>query len=122
MSATTAEKPSGVAPKKKRRLKFPTAITTLAIVTVLVWVAAIFIPSGQYQTDETGAPIPGSFEEVPSPLEGWDRIRELILSPVNGLYGIRTGPPVSSTPRTSAGCSARSVSSCSSWRSARSSP
>ncbi len=91
MSATTAEKPSGVAPKKKRTLKFPTAITTLAIVTVLVWVAAIFIPSGQYQTDETGAPIPGSFEEVPSPLEGWDRIRELILSPVNGLYGIQDG-------------------------------
>ena len=89
MSATTAEKPPDVAPRKKRSLRFPTAITTLAIVTVLVWVAAIFIPSGRYQTDDTGGPIPGSFEEVPSPLEGWDRIRELILSPVNGLYGIQ---------------------------------
>ena len=31
-------------------LKFPGAVTTLAIVTVLVWVAALFIPSGRYLT------------------------------------------------------------------------
>lgn len=86
-AATTQEAPE--ASPKKRSLRFPSAITTLAIVTVAVWVAAIFIPSGQYQVDEVGAPVPGTFEQVPSPLDGWDRIRELVLSPVNGLYGIQ---------------------------------
>jgi len=87
---STTETAEATAPARpRRRLRFPTAITTLAIVTVAVWVAAIFIPSGQYQVDADGAPVPGTFENVDSPLDGWDRVRELILSPVNGLYGIQ---------------------------------
>jgi len=86
--STTTEPAEETAPAR-RRLRFPSAITTLAIVTVAVWVAAIFIPSGQYQVDADGAPVPGTFENVDSPLDGWDRVRELILSPVNGLYGIQ---------------------------------
>lgn len=88
MSTTTTE-PRDAGPRKKRRLAFPSAITTLAIVTVAVWVAAIFIPSGQYQVDEHGAPVPGSYEQVSSPLTGWARVQQLILSPVNGLYGVQ---------------------------------
>jgi hypothetical protein len=39
-------------------------VTTLAIVIVAVWVAALFLPSGDYQRDEAGSPIPGTFEQV----------------------------------------------------------
>ena len=46
----------------KRGFKFPGPVTTLAIVTLLVWVAALFIPSGRYQTDVDGSPIPGTYE------------------------------------------------------------
>jgi uncharacterized ion transporter superfamily protein YfcC len=70
-------------------LKFPGAAATLAIVTVLVWVAALFIPSGRYQTDADGSPIPGTFEQVPSPLSFEQRVEQLILAPVNGVYGLR---------------------------------
>ena len=34
------------AAQPKKRVQFPGAVTTLAIVTVLVWVAALFIPPG----------------------------------------------------------------------------
>ena len=43
------------------RFKFPGAVATLAIVTVLVWVAALFIPAGLYLSDVDGSPIPGTF-------------------------------------------------------------
>ena len=48
--------------------RFPGAVATLAIVTVLVWLAALFIPSGRYQVDADGSPIPGTYERTPSPL------------------------------------------------------
>ncbi len=70
-------------------LKFPGAVATLAIVTVLVWVAALFIPSGRYQTDSAGSPIPGTFEQVPSPLSFSETVEQLVLAPVNGVYGLR---------------------------------
>ena len=61
----------------------------LAIVTVLVWVAALFIPSGSYQVDADGSPIPGTYERTPSPLSTADTLRQLALAPVNGVYGLR---------------------------------
>ena len=69
--------------------RFPGTVTTLAIVTVLVWVAALFIPSGTYQIDEGGSPIPGSYERTPSPLGPVEALRQLVLAPVNGTYGLR---------------------------------
>jgi len=41
---------------QKWRFQFPSAVTTLAIVSILVWVAALFIPAGQYATDADGSP------------------------------------------------------------------
>jgi uncharacterized ion transporter superfamily protein YfcC len=73
----------------RSNLKLPGPVTTLAIVTLLVWVAALFIPSGRYLTDIDGSPIPGTFEQVPSPLTPADRLQQLILAPVNGTYGLR---------------------------------
>lgn len=77
------------APPARKRRGFPTAVTVLAIVTFLVWLAAIFIPAGQYEHDEDGAPIAGTYQEVESPLSFGDRVRELVLSPINGFYGLQ---------------------------------
>lgn len=79
----------GRATRTRRRLSFPSAVTTLAIVTLAVWVAALLIPAGQYARDADGAPIPGTYEQVDAPLSAWERVQQLILSPVNGLYGVQ---------------------------------
>jgi uncharacterized ion transporter superfamily protein YfcC len=80
--------PSDAPTKPRRTFAFPSAVTTLAIVTVLVWVAALLIPAGRYELDASGSPIPGTFVEVPSPLSFGDRIQQLFLAPVNGTYGL----------------------------------
>ncbi|MDC8771041.1 YfcC family protein [Roseateles albus] len=72
----------------KRGFKFPGAVTTLAIVTLLVWVATLFIPSGLYQLDEHGSPIPGTFQQQASPLSLKEAAEQLVLAPVNGVYGL----------------------------------
>lgn len=64
-------------------------LTILALVIFAVWAAAWFIPSGVYSFDEVGRPIPGSFENVASPLTPWERVVDLLLSPINGLYGLQ---------------------------------
>lgn len=75
--------------KPKRRFEFPSAITTLAIVTVLVWLAALFIPAGTFTHDTDGAPIPGTYTRVPSPLTFAEKVQQLLLAPVNGFYGLK---------------------------------
>lgn len=72
----------------RSRFQFPSAVTTLATVMVLVWVAALFIPSGRYAQDADGSPIPGTFERIESPLTFDKRVAQLILAPVNGIYGL----------------------------------
>lgn len=69
--------------------RFPGAVAMLAIVTLLVWVAALFVPSGRYQVDADGSPIPGTYERTPSPLSVPEKVRQLVLAPVNGVYGLR---------------------------------
>lgn len=90
--AHTLSRPAGQEPpgeKKSRKFSFPSAFTVLFVVTVLVWLLAFIIPTGSYQTDaETGGPIPGSYEPVDAGLSFTDRLMELFLAPINGLYGI----------------------------------
>lgn len=74
---------------KQRRFQFPTAVTILAIVLIIVWVAAAFITPGQYERDDAGAPIPGTFETVEPPLSPGERVEQLIRAPVNGVYGLQ---------------------------------
>jgi uncharacterized ion transporter superfamily protein YfcC len=73
----------------RRKLQFPSAVTTLAIVTVIVWVAALFLPAGAYRHAPDGSPIPGTYHQVPSPLSFAESVQQLLLSPVNGLFGLR---------------------------------
>jgi uncharacterized ion transporter superfamily protein YfcC len=87
---TAAEDPAGAGPTTRRRsFTFPTAVTTLLIVTLLVWVAALFIPAGRYQLDADGSPVPGTYEQVPSPLSFGGKLEQLVLAPINGTYGLQ---------------------------------
>src|SRR5208337_4576455 len=79
----------GVAPAAERTRGFPAPVTILTVVLILVWIAAFFIPSGQYRLDESGSPIPGSFQTVPPPLDLEGRVEDLLLAPVNGMYGLK---------------------------------
>ena len=47
---------------------------------ILVWVAAFFIPSGQYKLDASGSPVVGSYGLVPPPLDFGGRVRDLLLA------------------------------------------
>lgn len=96
---TAEEAEPGSREPDTRRLKFPSALTVLAIVLVATWVASFVIPSGVYELDETGAPLPGSYRELPScgaAAEGElcsdkslaAQFGRLWRAPPNGLYGI----------------------------------
>lgn len=74
---------------ERKKFQFPSAVTLLAIVAVLVWIATIFIPSGVYKLDENGSPVPGSFHYVDSTLSIGERIKQILFAPINGLYGIQ---------------------------------
>ncbi len=77
--------PSG----EKRKRGFPAPITILTLVLIIVWFVAFFIPSGQYKLDGAGSPVAGTFRYVDSPLDFGGRVRDLLLVPVNGMYGIQ---------------------------------
>src|SRR5213078_139628 len=80
--------------RKKRQLRFPTAFTVLFFVLLLVWGLTFVIKPGSYAyvSCEGGAPkpIPSSYQTAKSDLSLRDRLYDLLLAPVNGLYGIRT--------------------------------
>ncbi len=76
-------------PPKSAGLRFPSALTILAIVTVAVWILAFVIPSGTYDRNAEGAPVEGTYHRVDSGRSFVDRLNDLFLSPVNGLYGIQ---------------------------------
>jgi hypothetical protein len=116
----TGDRDQSGAEERKRGGGFPAPITILLLVLVLVWLATFFIPSGQYQVDGTGSPIAGSFQRIEPPLDFGGRVRDLLLAPVNGMYGILDPATGRSGRSTAASCSARSRCSCSSWRSAAS--
>ncbi len=87
-SQTDPTTDTATAPKPKRTFSFPSAVTTLAIVTVLVWVAALFIPAGMYDVDADGSPIPGTYQQIDSPLTFGEKVQQLIRAPINGIYGL----------------------------------
>jgi uncharacterized ion transporter superfamily protein YfcC len=74
---------------EKKGFQFPSTMTVLVIVTLLVWIAAFLIPSGTYERDENGVPAPGSYQRVDSPLGLNERVEDFFLAPVNGLYGLQ---------------------------------
>ena len=89
ISADRGEASQTATGEKRSKRGFPAPVTILTLVLVLVWIAAFFIPSGQYKLDAGGSPIAGSFRYVASPLDFGGRIQDLLLAPVNGMYGIQ---------------------------------
>lgn len=88
----TQEQAEPSAPEQKqRRFTFPSAFTILFGVTVVVWLLAFIVPTGSYKvSDKTGGPVPGSYHHVDAGLSFTDRLMELFLAPVNGLYGVKS--------------------------------
>jgi uncharacterized ion transporter superfamily protein YfcC len=80
---------SDVAEPEKKGFQFPSTMTVLILVTLLVWIAAFLIPSGTYEHDENGVPTPGSYREIDSPQDFGERVGDFFLAPVNGLYGLQ---------------------------------
>ncbi|MCB1031446.1 MAG: YfcC family protein [Acidimicrobiales bacterium] len=74
---------------EKKKRGFPSPLTVLLLVLVGVWVLALILPSGQYQLDDSGAPISGSYEQIDSPLDFTESVQDLLWSPLNGLYGVQ---------------------------------
>jgi uncharacterized ion transporter superfamily protein YfcC len=94
--ATDVEQPTTAEPAKKG-LRFPTAFTVLFFVLLIVWGLSFVIRPGSYtyvSCDGGNAkPVPGSYQSIEdSGLTFSDRLYDLFLSPVNGLYGIREVP------------------------------
>ncbi|MFD9409991.1 YfcC family protein [Streptomyces sp. NPDC059989] len=75
------------APAKK--FTFPSALTILALVTVAVWLLAFLVPAGRYDRNESGSPVSGTYHRVHDTQSFTERLNDLFLSPVNGLYGIQ---------------------------------
>jgi uncharacterized ion transporter superfamily protein YfcC len=89
---TRAEDGAGV--ERKRRFRFPTAFTVLFFVLLLVWILTFVITPGTYSYVSCDGgppkPIPATFHDVKLDLSFQERLYDLWVSPVNGLYGIRT--------------------------------
>jgi hypothetical protein len=53
-----AETADADAPQEDRRLEFPTAVTMLAMVLIVISVESFFIPAGCNETNAAGGPQP----------------------------------------------------------------
>src|SRR3974390_2567106 len=102
MTTDTQTRPGDTTAEPKRRFRFPTAFTVLFFVLVLVWILTFIIKPGTYSyvscDGDSPKPIPGTFQDVKVDLSIQARLYDLWLSPVNGLYGIRTPAEVVSKP------------------------
>ncbi|UJD91637.1 YfcC family protein [Rahnella aquatilis] len=82
-----SEYENAAAPATRKAWRFPNTYTVLLAITAVVWLLTFIIPSGQYHMAD-GRPVAGSFQVTASPLTTVQRIKELFLAPVNGLYGV----------------------------------
>lgn len=90
MATTAHDDPPTSRTTQGRSWHFPSAFTVLFGVTVAVWLLAFVVPTGAYDLDGAGAPIPGSYAGVDADLSFNDRLMQLFLAPINGLYGVQS--------------------------------
>ncbi|MFZ2045011.1 MAG: hypothetical protein WAV12_13550, partial [Trebonia sp.] len=102
MTSDTQTRQDDTTAEPKRRFKFPTAFTVLFFVLVLVWILTFIIKPGSYSyvSCDGGSPkpVPGTFGAVKVDLSFQERLYDLWVSPVNGLYGVRTPSEVVPDP------------------------
>jgi uncharacterized ion transporter superfamily protein YfcC len=72
--------------KKARHFTFPSAFTILFILLILIALATWIIPAGAYAVDADGAPIPGTYQSLPSNPQ--KLLVSALMGPINGMYGI----------------------------------
>ena len=89
MSTPTRTAPPSSGKPTKHGFHFPSAFTVLFGVTIAVWLLAFVVPTGAYKLDKSGAPIPGSYGGVDAGLSFGDRLMQLFMAPINGLYGVK---------------------------------
>ncbi|MGV9824091.1 Na+/H+ antiporter NhaC family protein [Gordonia sp. NPDC003429] len=82
--ASDATDSDAVEPKPKRT--FPTALTIMVSVGVLLWIASFFIPAGEYVKGADGKT---TYQSADADLSFVGRLIQLVKAPLNGLYGIR---------------------------------
>jgi uncharacterized ion transporter superfamily protein YfcC len=73
--------------EEKKGFKFPSAYTILFLLIILVVIATWIVPAGQYEVNEAGEPIPGSYHPVESNPQRI--IADGLMAIVNGTYGIQ---------------------------------
>jgi uncharacterized ion transporter superfamily protein YfcC len=82
--------PASAAPpegeEKKRSFALPSAYTILFILIVLTAAATWIVPSGTYEYNVDGEPIPGTYQEIDH--EPQKIVLDSLTAPINGLYGI----------------------------------
>jgi uncharacterized ion transporter superfamily protein YfcC len=71
----------------KRSFKLPSAYTILFILIILTAAATWIVPSGTYDYNEEGGPVPGTYHEVDH--EPQKILLDSLTAPINGLYGIQ---------------------------------
>ncbi|MFF4161232.1 YfcC family protein [Streptomyces sp. NPDC001678] len=74
-------------PAARKAPRFPSAFTVLVAVTVVVWGLTFVVPPGRYDTKD-GSPVPDTYHSVHLTTGFGGRLKDLFLSPVNGLYGV----------------------------------
>lgn len=52
--------------EEKKGFMFPSAYTILFILIIIVAIATWIVPAGQYEVNEAGEPIPGSYHSADS--------------------------------------------------------
>src|SRR3954454_13364940 len=72
---------------EKRSFALPSAYTILFILIILVAAATWVVPSGTYDYNEFGEPIPGTYHEIDH--EPQRILLDSLEAPINGLYGIQ---------------------------------
>jgi len=96
--APTEDLEAGEEPGKKKGFKFPTAFTVLFFVLLIVFGLTFVIKPGSYDYVRCGEegdaiPVPGSYHSIEVDATFGSRLKDLWLSPVNGLYGIQAEQP-----------------------------
>jgi uncharacterized ion transporter superfamily protein YfcC len=69
----------------KRGFKLPSAYTILFVLIVVVAALTYVIPAGRYDYQD-GSPVPGTYHSVPATPQRI--IRDSLMAPINGMYGI----------------------------------
>jgi uncharacterized ion transporter superfamily protein YfcC len=93
MATDTPTPDAPIKEPEKKGLKFPSAFTVLFLVLIIVWALSFVIKPGSYDyvqcDDDNPKPIAGSYHSIETDVSFKDKVYDLWLSPVNGLYGLQ---------------------------------